>query len=197
VTHITRNVKVKDVPGVVPKPRKQRNYINNPTLLEHIINYQSALRKNPNAVPSNYIGEAILLLSNKYSNRSNFSGYSWKDEFVADAIENCVKALRNFDPTKSNNPFAYLTTCVHNAFIRRIQKEKKQQYIKLKLTQHHFIMEGMEMGAGDDHDGANRAMYENNDTYIQEFEASMERKKAKKLPRRKARKKLRGIEKLL
>jgi DNA-directed RNA polymerase specialized sigma24 family protein len=59
-------------------------------------------------------------------------GYSYKDEMIADAIENCVSAAHSFDPEKSNNPFAYFTQIAWNAFIRRISKEKKQAYIKHK-----------------------------------------------------------------
>jgi len=54
---------------------------------------------------------------------------------IGDAIENCVKVIDNFDPERSKNPFAYLTQIAYNAFIRRIQMEQKQQYIKGKLIE--------------------------------------------------------------
>jgi DNA-directed RNA polymerase specialized sigma24 family protein len=62
--------------------------------------------------------------------------YTYRDEMVADAIENCVSAAHSFDPDKSNNPFAYFTQIAWNAFIRRIQKEKKQSYVKHKNFEH-------------------------------------------------------------
>ena len=52
---------------------------------------------------------------------------------ISDGIENCLQYLDNFDPDKSNNPFAYFTQIIYYAFIRRIQKEKKQTTIKHKI----------------------------------------------------------------
>jgi len=109
-----------------------KNYINNRRLFEEMVVYRQALLKSkeegalaPQA--SDYIGEAIMLIATKLSNKSNFSGYSYKDEMVADGVENCIKySLRNFDPAKSNNPFAYFTQSIKNAFLRRIKEEKRQ-----------------------------------------------------------------------
>jgi|SRR6185369_14081960 len=176
------------------KPRK-KNYINNSDLLKAIIRHQDNLKKNSEARPCDYIGAAFLLLAKKISNKLNFSGYTYKDEMQFDAVENCVRALKNFNPDKSNNPFGFFSTCCHNSFIRRIQKEKKEQYIKLKMTQNAFIFH--DMGSSDDDQVASRVMYENNDQYIQEFEASMERKKQKKLPKRMKRMKTNGLKKFL
>ena len=52
---------------------------------------------------------------------------------ISDGIENCLQYLDNFNPDKSNNPFAYFTQIIYYAFIRRIQKEKKQTTIKQKM----------------------------------------------------------------
>jgi DNA-directed RNA polymerase specialized sigma24 family protein len=52
---------------------------------------------------------------------------------ISDGIENCLQYLDNFNPAKSSNPFAYFTQIIYFAFIRRIQKEKKQVTIKHKL----------------------------------------------------------------
>ena len=41
----------------------------------------------------------------------------------------------NFNPEKSQNPFAYFTQIIHYAFLRRIQKEKKQLDIKSKIIE--------------------------------------------------------------
>ena len=41
----------------------------------------------------------------------------------------------NFDPDKSKNPFSYFTQIIYYAFLRRIQKEKKQSYIKYKAIE--------------------------------------------------------------
>lgn len=84
---------------------------------------------------TNKIGEAIMNISHRRCYSPRFVNYApnWKEEMVSDAIETCVRYAHNFDPNKSNNPFAYLTQLVTNAIFQRIKKEHKQQYIKLKL----------------------------------------------------------------
>ncbi len=54
---------------------------------------------------------------------------------ISDGIENCVQYIHNFNPEKSQNPFAYFTQIIHYAFLRRIQKEKKQLEIKNKILE--------------------------------------------------------------
>lgn len=126
------------------KQRKPKHYINNKTLLEEMIKYKQAIVDAENTsiqkpqIPR-YIGESLMMICNKLSNKFNFINYTYKDEMIADGIENCIAAVDNFDPTKSNNPFAYFTQIAWNAFVRRIQKEKKQTYIKHK----NFEMSGI------------------------------------------------------
>ena len=70
--------------------------------------------------------------SNHLSYRPNFINYTYRDDMISDGIENCLQYLDNFDPDKSNNPFAYFTQIIYYAFIRRIQKEKKQTTLNKK-----------------------------------------------------------------
>jgi hypothetical protein len=84
---------------------------------------------------SNYIGSCIYEICNRLSYRPNFIGYSFRQEMVSDALENCIRVVDNFDPTKSVNPFAYFTQIAFYAFLRRIETEKKQSYIKHKLLE--------------------------------------------------------------
>jgi len=111
---------------------KKKNYINNKELYLHMKNYKEMMKEDETTKISNYIGQAILLICNNLSRKPNFSGYSFKNEMVSDAICDCVTAVNNFDPDKTNNPFAYFTQVAWNAFIRRIDKEKKQNAIKHK-----------------------------------------------------------------
>jgi len=69
---------------------------------------------------------------------------------IGDGIENCVQYIHNFDPAKSNNPFAYFTQIIYYAFLRRIQKEKKQLEIKTKIIERTGFEQVMvvEEGAG-------------------------------------------------
>lgn len=116
---------------------RKRNYVNNKRLYEVICEYQKQCEQHKIAgnqsppIPS-YIGEAILLIATNLANKSSFFAYSYKDEMISDGIENCLLYLHNFNPNKTNNPFAYFTQIIKFAFIRRIDKEKKQQYIKIK-----------------------------------------------------------------
>jgi DNA-directed RNA polymerase specialized sigma24 family protein len=119
---------------------KKRNYVNNKDLLAALIAYRESVAEaeeggeNKPQVPD-YIGKCIMLIAQRLATRPNFSGYMYKDEMVSDGIENCLQYIHNFDPEKSQNPFAYFTQIIWYAFLRRISKEKKQMYIKFKASQ--------------------------------------------------------------
>lgn len=84
---------------------------------------------------SRYIGECLMLICQRLGTKRNFSGYSYRDEMVSDAIENCALVIDSFDPSKSNNPFGYFSLVAQRAFFRRLQKEKKQQYARYKAVE--------------------------------------------------------------
>ena len=81
------------------------------------------------------VGAALLKIANRLSTKPNFINYTFREEMVSDGIENCINYINNFDPKKSKNPFAYFTQIIYYAFLRRIQKEKKQLYIKHKAIE--------------------------------------------------------------
>ena len=83
---------------------------------------------------TNYIGECFLKIATHLSYRPNFINYTYRDEMICDAIENCIQYIGNFNREKSNNAFAYITQICYYAFLRRIQKEKKQVFIKQEMT---------------------------------------------------------------
>ena len=117
-----------------------KNYVNNKSLLQALIDYKAACKEaedsgEPNPKIPEYIGECIFLISTRLATKPNFSGYSYKDDMISDGIENCIQYIHNFDPEKSENPFAYFTQIIWFAFLRRIQKEKEQMYIKFKSSQ--------------------------------------------------------------
>ena len=111
---------------------KKKNYVNNKDLYVSMKEHKEKIKVNEDTQISNYIGEAILLICNNLSRKPNFSGYTYKQDMVSDAICDCVAAVNNFDPDKTNNPFAYFTQIAWNAFLRRIDKEKKQTAVKHK-----------------------------------------------------------------
>ena len=88
---------------------------------------------------SNYIGECFLKIANGLSYRPNFINYTYRQEMISDGIENCLQYVKNFNPEKSKNPFAYFTQIIYYAFLRRIQAEKKQVHIKNKtIEKQHY-----------------------------------------------------------
>ena len=126
-------------PGVAKRKRSE-HYVNNKEFLAALIKYREdkeiALAKGlPKPPIPRYIGECFLKIANHLSFKPNFVNYMFKDDMICDGIENCVQYIHNFDPAKSQNPFAYFTQIIHYAFLRRIQKEKKQLEIKNKILE--------------------------------------------------------------
>ena len=120
--------------------KKSEHYVNNKELLEALIVYRgkvavAAEQGKPKPRITNYLGECFLKIATHLSYKPNFVNYMFKDDMVCDGIENCVQYINNFDPDKSKNPFAYFTQIIHYAFLRRIQKEKKQLEIKQKIIE--------------------------------------------------------------
>ena len=122
------------------KKTNKAHYVDNKKFLQAMIEHRDKCRiaeekgkKKPDV--SNYIGECFLKIANGLSYRPNFINYSYKQEMISDGIENCLQYIHNFDPDKSKNPFSYFTQIIYYAFIRRIQKEKKQAHIKNKMIE--------------------------------------------------------------
>jgi hypothetical protein len=126
--------------------RVKTHYVNNKDLYAAMVTYKEKVEqakienKQPPVIPD-YVGICFMKICNKLSTKPNFINYTYRDDMIADGIENCVASVDNFDPNKSTNPFAYFTQIAWNAFIRRIQKEKKQSYIKHKNYENNFMLE--------------------------------------------------------
>ena len=123
----------------MPKARSE-HYVNNKQLLEALIVYKSKVKEaleneKPKPRITNYLGECFLKIATHLSYKPNFVNYMFREDMISDGIENCVQYINNFDPEKSRNPFAYFTQIIHYAFLRRIQKEKKQMEIKNKILE--------------------------------------------------------------
>ncbi len=120
--------------------KRSEHYVNNKEFLAAIIDYKDEIliaekRGLPKPVIPRYIGECFLKIATHLSFKPNFVNYMFKDDMVCDGIENCVQYINNFNPEKSKNPFAYFTQIIHYAFLRRIQKEKRQLDIKQKIIE--------------------------------------------------------------
>ena len=137
------------------KAKEKPHYVDNKKFLEAMIEYRDRCekaknrnRKKPDV--TNYIGECFLKIANHLSYRPNFINYTFRDDMISDGIENCLQYMDNFNPEKSKNPFAYFTQIIYYAFIRRIQKEKKQIQIKSKLIANAGVENMMDQLKGDD-----------------------------------------------
>ncbi len=122
------------------KKSKNVHYVDNKKFLSAMIEFKelyNIAEKNKEEYPpvSNYIGECFLKIATHLSYRPNFINYTYRDDMISDGIENCLQYVHNFNPEKSNNPFAYFTQIIYYAFLRRIAKEKKQTHVKNKIIQ--------------------------------------------------------------
>jgi hypothetical protein len=119
--------------------KQNEHYVNNKEFTQAVAEFNEKVKlaeskgKTPPQM-SNYIGECIYKIATRLSTRPNFINYTYSDEMICDAIENCIQYIGNFNVEKSNNAFAYITQICYYAFLRRIQKEKKQVFIKQQMT---------------------------------------------------------------
>lgn len=133
----------------VSKRKPKNEYINNVELYNAIIDHyndiaEKLLAGKPQPKLTNYIGESILLICNNLMKSPNFCNYSYKDEMIGDAIENCIRSFYRFDPLKSMNPFAYFTQIAYFAAVRRLKSEKKQKEIKSEIVKNSGILDSMD-----------------------------------------------------
>ena len=163
--------------------KKTEHYVDNKKFLAEMVKYKEmcakAEKRGRRQPPiTNYMGECFLKIANHLSYRPNFINYTYKDDMISDGIENCLQYVSNFNPEKSNNPFAYFTQIIYYAFIRRIQKEKKQTEIKQRLIMKSGIQE-YETIDGDDTNYTNSYV-----DYMQKNTVEEKPKKEKKVKKK-------------
>jgi hypothetical protein len=184
---------------------KPEHYVNNEELLNAFITWKAEVTDaeecgDPKPQVPNYIAECLLKIATRLSYKSNFINYGFREDMISDAIENCLTYIHNFDPDKSRNPFAYFTQIIYYAFLRKIQKEKKQLYIRYKALENSDIFGELFVSAGgqainEDYTNISTLgvpkLYDNMREFITTFENTTENKKKnknkkKKKPRRSA-----------
>jgi len=163
------------------------HYVDNKHLFAVIVEHKSNIKKakeegKPKPMIPNYVGECILLIAKRLSTKPNFVNYSYRDEMISDGIENCISYFDNFDPTKSDNPFAYFTQIIYFAFLRRIQKEKKQTYIKHKTSENSMLFNELVEQGEDGEMIFNPQDFdsENVSDFVKAFELNIDKKKVKR-----------------
>lgn len=182
------------------KPSK--HYVDNKKFLEVIKTYQKACRKAkreklPKPPIPNYLGECLMKIAQHYAYMPSYSRYSFLEEMMGDAIENCIMYFDNFDPKKSSNPFAYFTQITYYAFLRRIAKEKKSQYLKYKVMENSVLFADPNQYGIDENDvldsSSNLKPFEIYDN-IREFTHNFEQKQVEKKNKAASKKEKKGLE---
>lgn len=139
------------------------HYVDNKKFGLALVDYAAAVNEakaNGTTIPvvPNYIAECFLKISEGLSHKVNFIRYTYREEMVMDAVENCLRAITNYNPnavtrTGTQNAFSYFTQICFFAFLRRIEKEKKQQDIKFKFIEQAGIEDFIAQVEGDDTHG--------------------------------------------
>lgn len=135
------------------KPSERPHYVNNAEFSQAVVDYVLTVREarekgEPDPMVPDYIARCFLKICEGLSHKSNFVRYTYREEMVMDAVENCLNAVGNYNieaATRKGKPnaFGYFTQISWFAFIRRIKKEKKQQDVKLKYLAESGIEEFM------------------------------------------------------
>lgn len=124
--------------------KKTDHYIDNKRFFDEMKAWKTLVKAaekegKPHPPVTTYIGECFMAIADRLSRKPNFINYPYREEMISDGIENCLLYAYNFNPRKSKNPFSYFTQIIYYAFLRRISKEKKQAYIKLKKIENSDI----------------------------------------------------------
>jgi len=137
--------------------RKSIHYVNNADFSSAVVEYVTVVQKAKAdeitlPIVPDYIAQCFLKIAEGLSHKSNFIRYTYREEMVMDAVENCLKAIENYNleaatRTGKPNAFAYFTQISWYAFLRRIAKEKKQQDIKFKYLTNSGVEAFMDVGA--------------------------------------------------
>jgi hypothetical protein len=175
--------------------KKPIHYVNNQSFYNDIVIYRAKLKsareegKEDPRIPDS-IGLAIWKIAEKLSTKPCFAGYSFREEMVADGVENCILYFKDYDPDYNPNgdkeykpnPFAYFTQVIYYAFLRRISKEERNRYIIYKNFQ-EVMCNNSDMNLlvdGEDNHLMPSQMYDNINTFMSRFEEKEEKKKQKR-----------------
>ena len=190
---------MKSEPNKKPKikPRDKPHYVNNKQFSQSVVDYVTSVNEAREKMLdepriTEYIGTCFLKIAEGLSHKPNFVGYTYREEMVMDGVENCIKAIMNYDVKKATrtglpNAFAYFTQIVYFAFLRRIAKEKKQQEIKEKYIDYAGASAFMEIGDHPDSNGiVDRVRYKSqriryNDDKIKQFGKELKKRAKKKV----------------
>ncbi len=171
------------------KQKEKIHYVNNKEFYESIriyINQCRVAEQTNTETPkvTEYLGECFFKIAQRIATKPNFANYTFKEDMVLDGVENCLRYILNFNPDKSKNPFSYFTTVITYSFIRRIEKEKKYTYVKLKAMENELHKHDS-IGNLNSFDSSNFSvdgenMYDNFFQFIKDYEENKKTKNEKK-----------------
>jgi hypothetical protein len=172
--------------------KAKKHYVDNKQLYATLVEYRDKRLKaeedgKPRPPIPNYVGECLLQIATRLSYKPNFANYMFREEMVGDGIENCINYLNNFNPDKSKNPFAYFTQIIYYAFLRRIDREKRQLYVKHKALENSMIMNEL-ADQGGDPDAPTITVNLDTDymkDFVNSFEDKVEARKQKRINKKK------------
>jgi len=156
----------------ITNPKKSNHYVDNKKLHECLsvwkVDVEKAKKKKlPRTqwppIPD-FAAECFLKMATRLSFKPGFRNYTFREDMIGDALENCLLYIHNFDPDRPN-VFAYVAQIMHNAFIRRIQKEGKQLYVKMKVIENSDVLSSYMRQEGD------HTIYDN--TYVEYLQDNM------------------------
>lgn len=178
------------------KAKERPHYVNNKQFSGAVVDYvnsanEARSKEEEEPIITEYIGTCFLKIAEGLSHKPNFSGYTYREEMVMDAVENCIKAIMNYDVKKATrtglpNAFAYFTQITYYAFLRRIAKEKKHQDIKELYMEHAGADGFMHVSGHPDAAGIvdrvrfKSQMIRDRDSAIKNFGKSLKKKKRSK-----------------
>ena len=153
----------------MPQKKQSIHYVNNADFSQAVVDYVTTVneaKQKSTTIPKvpNYVAQCFLRIAEGLSHKANFIRYTYREEMVMDAVENCLKAINNYDiaaatRTGKPNAFAYFTQITWYAFLRRIAKEKKHQDIKMKYIANSGIEDFMVNEHGDEQSGLVAEMF--------------------------------------
>lgn len=159
--------------------KKVEHYVNNNDFLQALIDYNKEVKaskkqSNPQPIVNDYLGKCFLSIAENLSRKSNFASYTFREDMILDAVENCLRSIDNFNPAKSKNPFSYFTQIIYFAFLRRIAAEKKQLYARYKATEQLGLLQEIHQGNIEEigQEAMSFKVYENITEFIDSYEKS-------------------------
>lgn len=182
--------------------RAKKNYVNNAEFLAAMIKYKEKVKECEECgdekprIP-NYLGECLYQIATRLSYKPNFINYTYREDMISDGLENAVLCINNFDPEKSKNPFAYFTQVIYFAFIRRIQKEKRQMYVKHKVIENSVIQGTAVTSSESASDAGGPAYIDLNNDYMNDFVSNYEKSMEEKRKANAIRAKKKGLEEFM